>query len=118
MVNSLLRRAREMFGQPEPKPAPVARTKKITAYHAVTIATGVRACEAAMALRRKRFLSREAPELPLEDCSCSTCACRYEHYDDRRKGQRRARDLGVSIDGFEGTDNRLPTRRGRRKDET
>jgi hypothetical protein len=107
-----------MFGHAEPEPAAVAPSKKTTTYHAVSIAPGLRACEAARALEGKRFLSREAPKLPLKDCSCSTCVCRYEHYEDRRNGQRRARDLGVSIDGYDGSEKRLKARRGRRKNET
>jgi len=117
VVNTILRRAMDILGQSEAEPTPVA-PKKTTSYHSVTIAPGVHACEAARALQRKRFLSREAPQFPLQDCSCSACTCRYEHYDDRRNGQRRARDLGVSIDGYDGTDKRLPTGRGRRKNET
>ena len=117
MASDLLRRAKAIFGRSEPELAPVAR-KKTSPYHAVTIAPGPRACEAAKALRGKRFLSREAPDLPLRDCSCSSCTCRYEHHDDRRNGQRRARDLGVSIDGYDGSEKRLKIRRGRRKNET
>jgi hypothetical protein len=118
VVNAILRRAREIFGHSEAEPAPVVLKKKTSAYHAVTIAPGLRACEAAKAVARKRFLSAEAPDLPLQGCSCSTCACRYEHHDDRRNGQRRARDMGVSIDGYDATEKRLATRRGRRKNET
>ena len=118
MVSTLLRRARGFFGESEAEPAPAVPKKKTSSYHAVTIATGPRACDVARALRGKRFLSREAPAVPLKNCDRSDCTCRYEHHDDRRKGQRRARDLGVSIDGYEGSEKRVKTGRGRRKSET
>jgi hypothetical protein len=63
----------------------------------------------------QRFLSRDAPPLPLQGCGTPQCECRYGHYDDRRKGNRRAHDLGVSIDGYEGSEQRRPSKRGRRQ---
>jgi hypothetical protein len=62
-----------------------------------------------------RYLSREAPPLPLKDCTSPECTCRYEHHEDRRKGPRRARELGVSIDGYGDSERRSGGRRGRRK---
>ena len=48
------------------------------------------ACEQAIALREKRFLSKEAPAIPLRDCPRKqTCTCVYKHYADRRAGPRR-----------------------------
>ena len=115
MASDLLNRARSLFGRAEPAPAAVAPKKAVQHFHAVTIAAGPRACDAARQLRDQRFLSRDAPPLPLKDCSCSNCECRYEHYDDRRKGGRRAHDLGVSIDGYDGSDKRQKSTRGRRQ---
>ena len=69
----------------------------------------------AQGLRGKRFLSHEAPALPLKNCGSPQCECRYEHHDDRRKVGRRAHDLGVSTDGFDGDDKRQKSQRGRRK---
>jgi hypothetical protein len=63
----------------------------------------------------QRFLSREAPRLPLRDCDRPDCSCRYEHHEDRRRGPRRAREMGVAIDGYEGEEQREKLRRGRRK---
>jgi hypothetical protein len=41
-----------------------------------------------------RFLSAEAPRLPLYGCSMpSTCGCAYKHHDDRRVRARRAEEL-------------------------
>jgi hypothetical protein len=108
-------KARGLFArEPEPKPAPVKKAPQH--FHAVAIVTGGKACAEARALEAggKRYLSRTAPVLPLKNCNCSTCECRYVHYEDRRKGVRRARDIGVSIAGFEGSDVRQKAKRGRR----
>ena len=115
MASELFNRARSLFGRAEPEPALTVPKKAVQRFHAVTIATGLRACAAARQLRDQRFLSRDAPPLPLKDCSCSNCECRYEHYDDRRKMGRRARDLGVSIDGYTEDEKRVTGKRGRRK---
>ena len=81
----------------------------------LAIAPGRLACAEARALLDQRFLSRDAPPLPLKNCGTPQCECRYEHYDDRRKGNRRAHDLGVSIDGYEGSEQRQKVKRGRRE---
>ncbi len=115
MANALLNRAKAMFSREAAEPQEAAPRKPVNLYHAVTIVPGARACAEARKLRGRRFLSREAPVLPLKNCGSADCECRYEHYDDRRKNGRRARDLGVSIDGYEGDEKRLKTKRGRRK---
>lgn len=115
MASDVLKRALSLFGRSEPETKPVAPKKAVNPYHAVTIAIGPRACAAARALHDQRFLSREAPPLPLKKCDSAECTCRYEHYDDRRKTGRRARDLGVSIDGYDGNERRVKAKRGRRK---
>jgi hypothetical protein len=47
-------------------------------------------CAAAHDLRKKRFLSKEAPSLPLPECgNRSGCECTYKHHEDRRGKQRR-----------------------------
>lgn len=114
MAADVFKRARAIFGRSEPEKTVLAPKKKVNAYHAVTIAPGPRACVPAQQMRGKRFLSREAPVLPLKNCGSSACECRYEHYDDRRENARRARDLGVSIDGYDGSEKRQKARRGRR----
>ena len=115
VASDVLKRAKAFFGRAEPETKPVVARKPVNPFHAVTIATGPRACAAARQLRDQRFLSRDAPPLPLKACDCKDCSCRYEHYDDRRKSGRRARDLGVSIDGYDGSEKRLKVKRGRRK---
>lgn len=59
-------------------------------WHAVCITAKALSCTAAQDLRRKRFLSKEAPLLPLEGCSNPfACPCTYKHYEDRRGKLRR-----------------------------
>ena len=113
MASNLFGKARGFFGG-EADPSPVPAKKTTHTYHAVTIALGPRACAAACALEDRRFLSKEAPVLPLKNCDRAECQCRYEHYDDRRRKPRRARDFGVSVDAYDGPDQRLKEKRGRR----
>lgn len=118
MAGNVLSRAKALLGRPEPGRKAVATTRKpASPYHAVCIIPGARACAAVEELRRKRFLSREAPTLPLRKCNVAACECRYGHFEDRRNGQRRARDFGVSVDGYDGPEHRVKSKRGRRKGE-
>jgi hypothetical protein len=114
MAVELFKRAKALFGREAPESTAAAPRKAPNKFHAVTIAPGRHACPEARALVGQRFLSREAPSLPLKNCGTPECECHYEHYDDRRKGGRRAHDLGVSIDGYDGTEQRKKVKRGRR----
>ncbi len=80
-------------------------------WHAVAIVPGARACAAAEGCRGRRFLSKEAPRLPLQECNTAECRCKYRHYEDRRGPPRRG-------EGKKGaprtTDDRRQTR-GRRE---
>jgi hypothetical protein len=58
-------------------------------YHAVAIGKNTAACSAASQLEGKRFLSNEAPVLPVSGCNVWPCRCRYIHYADRRAEDRR-----------------------------
>ena len=119
MASSFFDRARGMFVGGEPLAADKTSrlvAKKVTqTFHAVTIQPGRLCCHEARALQGQRFLSREAPTLPLRNCTCENCACLYQHYDDRRAGARRARDMGVAIDGWIEVDKRVDVGRRRRK---
>lgn len=113
-----LTKARGLLGLAAPAgaPTPAAGAKKgNAAYHAVTVVPGPRCCDEARQLKGKRFLSREAPQLPLKDCGRADCTCRYEHYPDRRGGLRRVRDMGVAVDGWIEEEKRKISKRGRRK---
>ncbi len=58
-------------------------------YHCVTINPGQGACRTAQTLKGIRFLSAEAPLLPLASCDTTRCRCTFTHYQDRRRGDRR-----------------------------
>ena len=61
-------------------------------FHAVSVQSPQNSCAAARQLAGQRYLSTEAPRLPLQNCTAATCTCRYAHHDDRRAGPRRASD--------------------------
>ena len=81
-------------------------------WHAVTIAGTATCCGAARACKDKRYLSADAPRLPLAGCDAARCACRYAHFDDRRRGPRRADEKGGAPSKPVADDHR--SRRGRR----
>jgi hypothetical protein len=89
-------------------------------WHAVGINTGVLCCRASVFLRETRFLSRQAPPLPLQGCTQpKTCRCRYKHYSDRRTGPRRASESELFQDALSrhtqaNLTNERRARRGRR----
>ena len=68
-------------------------------FHGVAVETsrGDRhACRAAAAIAGQRFLSEEAPVLPLPDCDTPReCRCVYQHFTDRRTDKRRESDIGL-----------------------
>lgn len=69
--------------------APAIKQDARSHYHCVEVSPGVSACEAAQSLRAIRYLSDEAPLLPVPGCNAQHCACNYVHYDDRREDDRR-----------------------------
>jgi hypothetical protein len=67
-------------------------------WKAVVILPGDPACAAAGELSGKRFLARNAPRLPLTECTNQDgCTCKYRHHGDRRSDQRRAGAARVFI---------------------
>lgn len=117
-MSDVFKRAKALFGRGEPEHKPLPAKKAVNPWHAVTIVPGSPACDAANGLRGQKFLSRAAPALPLKNCSTRTCTCRYEHHEDRRNGPRRARELGVAIDGYGNVEKRSRDKRGRRNKDT
>ncbi|MFT3907354.1 MAG: hypothetical protein QM718_13725 [Steroidobacteraceae bacterium] len=82
-------------------------------YHAVSVRSGrFGACDLARQCAQRRFLSSEAPPLPLPGCNQARCDCRYVHHEDRRAGPRRATEQGMGRRFFPGRDRR--SRQGRR----
>jgi hypothetical protein len=83
-------------------------------WHAISVVPGEWACDAALALRDRRFLSADAPQLPLSGCSrYGVCTCHYRHHSDRRRERRRKRDSGLSDRNYTGLERR-GAKRGRR----
>ncbi len=65
-----------------------------TPWHAVSIVCSAACCPCAMKLLGIRFLSKEAPRLPLKSCTAgAACLCSYQHHQDRRVSSQRAPDL-------------------------
>ena len=59
-------------------------------YHCVAIHHQAGACAAVKRVSGQRFLSKEAPPIPLPACDAASCRCRYLHFEDRRRnGERR-----------------------------
>ena len=78
-----------------PRSEEVSTRKPRHRWHAVTIVAPSGACEAAFACKGKRFLSSEAPRLPLAQCDADRCNCKYRHFEDRRAGPRRSAETGA-----------------------
>ena len=88
--------------------------KPESAWHAIAIVPTLESCDAAQALREQRFLSKDAPALPLPDCTDrNACRCGYRHFTGRRVGARRSSEDS----GIEGRPPAVDQRkkRGRRK---
>ena len=88
MIKSLLTSLQQKLGKSSAPKAvaakPAGPVRPSNPWHAVCIQPVGKRCAAATALIGQRFLSREAPPLPLRDCDEADCQCRYRHYDDRR----------------------------------
>ena len=68
---------------------PMEHRRVVNPYHGVGIAPGIICCQAAAGLKGRRYLSAEAPTLPLAACDAKSCQCRYVHFEDRRQGEDR-----------------------------
>lgn len=82
-------------------------------WRAVSIIPGERCCRSAQRCGSHRWLSTQAPRLPLPACDAAVCDCRYRHHPDRRSRSRRRVDREEIARHFEGTDRRRADR-GRR----
>jgi hypothetical protein len=88
-LKDLLDAAKRRLGLEDPvakqlKDRPREEIRLTNPWHAVAIQPGPKRCAAVEALLGQRFLSSDAPNLPLKDCTESQCTCRYRHYEDRR----------------------------------
>lgn len=59
------------------------RRRTAEPFHAVSISPGANACDTCRGLSEVRFLSVQAPPLPLPGCDLG-CRCVYRHHADRR----------------------------------
>lgn len=93
---------------------PVQVHRVVNPYHAVSIHAGPSCFETELEFGGRRFLSHEAPSIPLPTCNRAKCTCRYVHHDDRRRGSdRRHRDVW-DRGGLIGRVDDRRTSRGRR----
>lgn len=82
----------------KPKRTITSPNEKSEPWHAVTLVGRGKCCPALDSYRGARFLSGEAPRLPLAECDRPhTCTCTYRHYPDRRTEQRRDSDAGSPV---------------------
>jgi hypothetical protein len=80
---------------------PADTHKKSNPFHAVVVKYHKDACAAVRLLEAKRFLAKEAPRLPLPNCTARNCGCRFVHYDDRRGEERRHEIRMAHADAFQ-----------------
>jgi len=86
--------------------------KAANPWHAVSIVCTSASCAAAKALKGLRYLSAEAPRLPLRDCtSAQECPCVYRKHLDRRARPRRE----VDSDGLRRPSPKSERRQNRRR---
>jgi hypothetical protein len=107
---------RSLFGPRPAKPtkrvSPAKSAPAAQPFHAVSIIPGPNACAASYRFTGHRFLSRQAPKLPLPTCDAFHCTCRFKHHEDRRAGLRRRSDIGLMSGHYPGPERRQ--RGGRR----
>lgn len=76
-------------------------------FAAVSIHPSPECCQAVQVTKGKRFLSREAPRLPLAECTANECRCVYRHHADRRSSNGDRRGLGFVALNPSSTNRRL-----------
>jgi hypothetical protein len=90
-----------------PRPsAQQARVKAGGPFGGVQIRTRANACRAAQLLGRQRFLTKDAPALPLPECTAERCSCTFSKLSDRRTDGRRLDHGGLSASLFQATTRR------------
>jgi len=78
-----------LLKHPAPKDDKQPSKAATAPFHSVSIVAGAGACQTAKTLKGVRFLSDEAPLLPLISCDATRCNCKFAHHQDRRRGARR-----------------------------
>jgi len=82
-------------------------------FGAVEIRIRSGACQAARSLEGQRFLSKEAPTLPLPACTAAQCTCKFAKWSDRRSESRRLEHGGLSASIFLASNRRAKRERRR-----
>lgn len=82
----------------------------ISPYHCIEVDMPYDACDEVLKLNGVRFLSAEAPILPLPACR-QHCTCKFKHYNDRRHDDRRDAYSPSGIHFSGGKNRRLSDRR-------
>lgn len=67
----------------------VQRENSTRTFHAVSILPARPSCKLVKRYTNTRYLTSDAPRLPLAGCRVQPCRCRYAHYQDRREEDRR-----------------------------
>lgn len=98
-----------------PAQAPALPPLPARPFRAISIYRGSEACTMAHKFSEHRFLTKDAPQLPLPGCTMSKkCDCRYVKHGDRRGDTRRLVDLGLVPTLFGAKERRYSKgRRGR-----
>ncbi len=99
---------------PTPKPSSTASSRKKD-FGAVSIQIGSHACSAAKYLKGKKFLSSQAPALPLSKCDIGDCRCKYRYHKDRRSEDDRRYPSALMQSVFSDKEKRENAKSGRRK---
>ena len=95
------------------KPPPPRPAKQGGRFGAVQIRPRLGACRAAQLLQGHSFLAKDAPTLPLRECSAARCSCTFSKLPDRRTDGRRLDHGGLSASLFLATSRRM--KRDRRR---
>jgi len=102
-----LRHSSLRFGK---KPITTAKKK----YAGLAFVADSHCCDAATAHHERRFLTSEAPKIPLAQCSDpALCHCKYRNIDDRRISDDRRDIVGVLSKEMPVGDKRSNRRAGR-----
>lgn len=109
-------RGKGSSGESDPAAKKAVKPVTTTKYHSVSIRTAGKSCSAANAIEGQRYLSSEAPQLPLADCDRpEKCRCRFIHHEDRRSGDERRNPYRHSISADTGSYREEQRKRGDRR---
>lgn len=91
--------------------APPPTVREAKRFAAVEIRSRGLVCGAARTLQGQRFLSHQAPALPLVGCDIARCGCSFAKLSDRREDERRSEYPGLTTSMFRTAERREQTDR-------